>query len=142
MRILMGMPDSQSLGGPAACEPPFVAELRRLGAEVAEETYVYGERLGKTTLWQRVVRVHATARRLGRVLRETEFDLVHLNTSFDRMALLRDAATLWLARDIEVYEENVRLDLPRVTAVRVSLPSDRSFVAFDTALAAEDWEEF
>jgi hypothetical protein len=49
--------------------------------------------------------------------------------------VLRDAATRWLARDIEVYEENVRLEPPRVAAVRVSLPSDRSFVAFDTALA-------
>ena len=50
-------------------------------------------------------------------------------------AVLRDAATTWLARQIEVYEENVRLDAPRVAAVRVSLPSDRSFVAFDSALA-------
>lgn len=98
MRVLMGMPDPRSLGGPAACEPPFVAELRRLGAEIAEETYVYGERLGGTTLRQRIVRVHATARRLRRRLRETEFGLLHLNTSFDTMALLRDAATLQILR--------------------------------------------
>ena len=96
MRVLMGMPDRQSLGGPAACEPPFVAELRRLGAEVAEETYVYGERLGKTTLGQRIRRVLATAMLLRRTLRRTEFDIVHLNSSFDTMALMRDAATLRL----------------------------------------------
>ena len=90
----MGMPDRESLGGPAACEPPFVAELRRLGAEVAEETYVYGERLGKTTLKRRVARVLSTAQRLRRRLRRGgQFDIVHLNTSFDTMALLRDAAT-------------------------------------------------
>ena len=94
----MGMPDRESLGGPAACEPPFVAELRRLGAEVVEETYVYGERLGRTTLRQRVVRVLSTARRLRRRLRETKSDIVHLNSSFDTMALLRDAATLRLLR--------------------------------------------
>ncbi|MGI9106423.1 MAG: glycosyltransferase family 4 protein [Pyrinomonadaceae bacterium] len=93
------MPDRESLGGPAACEPPFVAELRRLGFEVAEETYVYGEKLGQTTLWQRVVRVLATAQRLRRRLRvAAPFDLVHLNTSFDTMALLRDAATITLLR--------------------------------------------
>jgi glycosyltransferase involved in cell wall biosynthesis len=92
----MGMPDRDSLGGPAACEPPFVAELRALGAEVAEEIYVYGERLGKTTLGQRVARVLATARQLRRRLRHEQFDLVHLNTSFDKMALMRDAATLRL----------------------------------------------
>jgi hypothetical protein len=48
--------------------------------------------------------------------------------------VLRDAATLWIARELEVYEESTRLDPPRVTAVRVSLPSDRSFVTFETAL--------
>ena len=94
----MGMPDRESLGGPVACEPPFAAELRRLGAEVAEETYVYGERLGKTTFAQRVSRVLKTARLLRRRLRRERFDIVHLNTSFDTMALLRDAATLRLLR--------------------------------------------
>jgi glycosyltransferase involved in cell wall biosynthesis len=95
----MGMPDRESLGGPAACEPPFVAELRKLGAEIVEETYVYGERSeGRTTLRQRVVRVLSTARRLRRRLREREFDIVHLNSSFDTMALMRDAATLQLLR--------------------------------------------
>ncbi|MDQ1611613.1 MAG: hypothetical protein QOG00_1544 [Pyrinomonadaceae bacterium] len=98
VRVLMGMPDRESLGGPAACEPPFVAELRRLGAEVAEETYVYGERLSGTTLKQRVARVIATARFLRRRLRREQFDVVHLNTSFDRMALMRDAATIQLVR--------------------------------------------
>jgi hypothetical protein len=49
--------------------------------------------------------------------------------------VLRDAATLWIAREIEMYEEGRRLDVPRVAAVRVSLPSDRSFVTYDSALA-------
>ena len=48
---------------------------------------------------------------------------------------LRDAATLWLARDIQVYEENTPLPPPRIAAVRVSLPSDRSFLTYETALA-------
>ena len=48
---------------------------------------------------------------------------------------LRDAATLWLARDIQVYEEDTALPIPRIAAVRVSLPSDRSFVTYDSALA-------
>ena len=98
LRVLMGMPDRESLGGPAACEPPFVAALREAGVEVAEETYVYGERLGGTSLGQRVRRVLGTARQLRRVLRAGRFDIVHLNTSFDTMALLRDAATLQLLR--------------------------------------------
>ena len=48
---------------------------------------------------------------------------------------LRDAAVRWLARDIEVYEGDVKLPPPRLAAVRVSLPSDRSFATYDDALA-------
>jgi HupE/UreJ protein len=48
---------------------------------------------------------------------------------------LRDAATLWVADDVSVYEENVKLAYPRVIAVRAALPSDRSFSSYDEALA-------
>ncbi|HEV2763800.1 MAG TPA: glycosyltransferase family 4 protein [Pyrinomonadaceae bacterium] len=94
MRVLLGMPDRNSLGGPAACEPPFVEGLRAAGVEVAEETYVYGESLKGTTSAERVARVLRTARALRRRLRGRRFDLVHLNTSFDARALLRDVPTL------------------------------------------------
>jgi HupE / UreJ protein len=49
---------------------------------------------------------------------------------------LRNAALLWLARDLTVYEENRSLSSPALAAIRVSLPSDRSFVTFETALAS------
>ena len=48
---------------------------------------------------------------------------------------LRDAAALWLAKDITLYEGDTPLTAPRIVAVRASLPSDRSFVSYDTALA-------
>lgn len=92
------MPDGKSLGGPAACEPPFVASLRAAGVEVAEETYVYGESLSGTGGAERVARVLRTARALRRRLRAAPFDVVHLNTSFDRRALLRDVPTLLALR--------------------------------------------
>ena len=47
---------------------------------------------------------------------------------------LRDAARLWIAGSIEIEEDNVRLDAPRLIAARVSLPSDRSFVSYTDAL--------
>jgi len=50
-------------------------------------------------------------------------------------ALLPDAATLWIADFIEVYENEARLPQPRVAATRVSLPSDRSFASYEQALA-------
>lgn len=98
MRILMGMPSRDSLGGPNACEPPFVGELRRVGVEVEEEVYVYGERLRKTNLRHRVTTVLRTARALRRRLRTGRFDLVHLNTAFDLKALLRDVFTVYILR--------------------------------------------
>lgn len=90
----MGMPDHDSLGGPAACEPPFVAELRKQSVEVDEEIYVYGDKLSRTSLNRRVRRVLEAAFRLRRRLRSGSFDLLHLNTSFEARALLRDAVTL------------------------------------------------
>ena len=50
-------------------------------------------------------------------------------------ATLRDAATLWVADDIEVFEGDVPLPYPRVAEVRASLQSDRSFASFEEALA-------
>lgn len=90
----MGMPDPESLGGPAACEPPFVAELRKQGALVEEETYVYGDKLSRTSSARRVNRVLAAAFRLRSRLRSGHYDLLHLNSSFDGRALLRDVVTL------------------------------------------------
>ena len=49
--------------------------------------------------------------------------------------LLRDAARLWIADYIELYEGDTRLVDPRIVAARISLPSDRSFASFDSALA-------
>jgi glycosyltransferase involved in cell wall biosynthesis len=88
MRILVGVPEKGSQGGPAACEPPFNAELRRLGHEVVEEVYAYA---GANPGLGRINRVLGTARRFRASVRDGSFDLVHINTSFDTKALLRDA---------------------------------------------------
>ncbi len=50
-------------------------------------------------------------------------------------AALRNAATLWLADNIELYEGDKRLAYPRVAEARVSLPSDKSFASYEEALA-------
>ena len=92
MRILVGLPEIGSRGGSVACEPPFVKELRRLVPDVEEQLYTYAEsQVGITT---RVLRVVRTVRHLRRRLRTGNFDVVHLNTSFDTKALLRDCFTV------------------------------------------------
>ena len=90
MRILVGMPEQGAQGGPAACEPPFIDQLRRSGHEVEEEVYVYAKvNVGFASRAERVLK---TARVFRKRLCQSNFDLVHINTSFDTKALLRDAA--------------------------------------------------
>jgi HupE / UreJ protein len=48
---------------------------------------------------------------------------------------LHDAATVWVAEQVEMYEGDERLSSPAVVAVRASLPSDRSFATYGEALA-------
>jgi len=48
---------------------------------------------------------------------------------------LADLATLWLANDVEIYEDGRRLPLPRIAATQISLPSDRSFASAEEAIA-------
>ena len=49
---------------------------------------------------------------------------------------LHSATKLYLTDNITLYEDDVPLPAPRVVAVRVSLPSDKSFASFDSAHAS------
>src|SRR5882672_9904497 len=50
-------------------------------------------------------------------------------------AALRNAAALWIAGSVELYENDFRLGLPRLVDARVSLESDKSFASYEQALA-------
>ncbi len=50
-------------------------------------------------------------------------------------AALRNAATLWIADNIDLYEGDRRLTYPRIVDARVSLESDKSFASYEQALA-------
>ena len=50
-------------------------------------------------------------------------------------AALRNAATLWIADNIEIREGNERLEQPKLVDARITLPSDKSFGSFDEAIA-------
>jgi hypothetical protein len=49
--------------------------------------------------------------------------------------LLHDAAQVWLANEMKLYENDALLPAPRISATRVSLPSDRSFESYTAARA-------
>ena len=96
VRILVGMPEEGSQGGSVKCEPPFIRELGRLGRQVEEQVYTYADT--HVGLAKRIVRVVRTALRFRKRLRSGSFDIVHLNTSFDMKALLRDCFTVYLLK--------------------------------------------
>ena len=48
---------------------------------------------------------------------------------------LNDAARMWIADYVEVFENDRPLDLRQISATMLSLPSDRSFASYDAALA-------
>lgn len=48
---------------------------------------------------------------------------------------LQDAARVWIADYVELYENDRPLERRRVAAARLSLPSDRSFASYEAALA-------
>lgn len=49
--------------------------------------------------------------------------------------LARDAAVQWIAQFIRAYENGNQLDAPTLVATRISIPSDRAFSSYRTALA-------
>jgi hypothetical protein len=82
-------------------------------------------------------RLHLLVRVPLKAMRDVEFprrgpgylDLARADKS------LHDAATLWVVRDFDVYEGDLRLQNPRVVETRVSLESDKSFASYEDALA-------
>ena len=82
-------------------------------------------------------RLHLVIRVPLKALRDIEFP--KKNATFidipNADGALRDAAILWVPSSIELYENDQQLDTPVLTAVRISLPSDRSFESYDTAVA-------
>jgi hypothetical protein len=48
---------------------------------------------------------------------------------------LRDAVSLWILHDLNLYEGDADLAEPRIAALRVAFESDRSFASYEQALA-------
>ena len=98
LKLLVGMPEKTARGGINACEPPFLRELENLGVRVREEIYTF-DNDAKISILQRISQVWKTARKFRRTLSEEKFDVLHLNTSFETKAILRDAFSLfWLKK--------------------------------------------
>ncbi len=70
-------------------------------------------------------------------MRDVEFPLLgpgYLDLARANPAL-RNAAMLWIGDAVALYEGDTRLGTPQLVALRVSIPSDRSFGSYEGALA-------
>ncbi len=109
------------------CAPARLS-AHEVPADVTLQAYV--RPVGRTLVL--LVRVPLTS------MRDVRFPLrgpgyLVLGDELDRV--LREAATLWIADYVRVYENGAPLGEERVVAARVSLPSDRSFFSFEQAMA-------
>jgi glycosyltransferase involved in cell wall biosynthesis len=90
LRILMGVPAPGATGGgPALHLPMLVEDLRAAGHAV--ETFAFGRWAEGESLPRKTWHQLLDLARYPRIVRRSAPDLVHLNTSFDRKALVRDA---------------------------------------------------
>ena len=46
-----------------------------------------------------------------------------------------DAAMVWMGQEVQIFENDTRLSEPTIAAIKVSLPSNRSFESYEAALA-------
>jgi hypothetical protein len=104
----------------------FCASAHEIPSDVTAQVYVRpaGARL------QTIVRVPLSA------MRDIEFPETQDGfLDIDRlMPELPYVATLWISQFIAIYEGNDQLPKPRIAAMQISLPSDRSFTSFEEAL--------
>jgi hypothetical protein len=106
---------------------PLVSHAHDIPADVTVQAYIKpsGERL------QLLVRVPLKAMR--------DVDYPRRGAGFldlPRAApALREAAALWIADNVRVYENDAPLASPQLVDARISLESDRSFGSYETALA-------
>ncbi|TDI23142.1 MAG: HupE/UreJ family protein [Acidobacteria bacterium] len=45
-----------------------------------------------------------------------------------------DAAMVWMGQEVQIFENGTRLSNPTITAIKISLPSNRAFESYETAL--------
>jgi hypothetical protein len=124
---------SKSLSRLALLTALLVALGPRIGAhEVQNEVTVFGFVRPQGQTLTLLLRVPLNA------LRDIEVPMVANGMlDFSRIdRALNDAATLWIVDYIALFENGAQLGRPRVTGVRVSLPSDRSFDSYAAAAAS------
>ncbi len=101
MRLLMGLIHPGQAGGIYVTEKPFVDEcMRRSDIEII--TFLFGSRSQSEKGVRRVLRSLIDVTRYAVLLRRHKPDIVHINSAFDKRALLRDVWYVILSRAFRV----------------------------------------
>jgi glycosyltransferase involved in cell wall biosynthesis len=103
LKILFGVAAPTARGGINACEPPLITALRSLGVECIEEQYLF-DNDSSTSLFQRIKQVVRATRKLKRITKRGQIDLIHLNSSFEIRSILRDSfCVLFLGHSKKIF---------------------------------------
>jgi hypothetical protein len=113
----------------AAAVAPAPLQGHEVPSSVAVQIYIHPDTSSKLRL---LIRAPLGAMRdLDLPLKGPGYlDIARLGTQ------LNDAARIWIADYIRLYEDGQELPEETILATRVSLPNDRSFVSYDSALAS------
>jgi len=97
LRVLMGVPSPGATGGgPALHLPMLVEDLRAAGLDM--RTFAFGRWAEGEGLLAKVVHQIVDLLRFPGLVHRNRPDCVHLNSSLDRRALVRDTVFVWWAR--------------------------------------------
>jgi len=95
IRVLFNLPRPHLHGGPATHLPLLEKELRKY-ADL--ELFEYYRKTDTETVWNKVVGRSRDLLELRVKISTFKPDIIHHNTAFDSIAILRDAPLVWLAK--------------------------------------------
>jgi glycosyltransferase involved in cell wall biosynthesis len=99
LRVLFNTPNPKLQGGPPTHLPLLETQLRK---HTHLETFAYGRKTDLETLFAKVVGRSKDLLTLRAKIAAFQPDIIHHNTAFDSMAMMRDAPLVWLAKQYKV----------------------------------------
>lgn len=100
LKILMGMINQGLKGGPPGHLPYLVEGLKSNGAEVTE--IVFGARTDSETVFRKIFNTFSTLLEFRIALKEKKYDVIHLNSAFDKHSIFRDFITLFFLKNYKI----------------------------------------
>ena len=99
VRVLMGLVDQAQAGGVFAAERSMMRGLESIGG-VEVQSFMFGSRSASEALGSRVIRLLGDLFKFARVVLRERPDVIHLNSAYNRYALVRDVLYLLVARTL------------------------------------------